>query len=350
MRRLGRMQELVKAKSDADFLAMVPHLLGFRPRESVVLIGFRGKRTHGALRLDQPTAAVGFSKFAAYALGTMGKIPGLEGIAVVVLTDSPVGSTAAHEFAKLLIARVERSNFSLRGAWCIGTDGWVSYSDEYREVRSLYEIELSDVAISRAELAPSTVGALPEVSGEVKQRVTAHLERLRDPAAVAEYDLTPDHMAGFLELALEWQEAEFVRGGGFLLDLFQMPIARDAAMLQWASTQQIGELLWGFNYDAEGADLMMGRGPRPELDRVEKAIALVGRLVAVADDADRVAPLCMLGWLHWALGRGSAGGGYLDMALALDPDYGLANLLATMMSNGILPEWAFTVDASIADA
>jgi hypothetical protein len=45
--------------------------------------------------------------------------------------------------------------------------------------------------------------------------------------------------------------------------------------------------------------------------------------------------------LHWALGSGSTAGLHIDAALAIDPDYGLADLVDTMLSQGLLPEWAF---------
>lgn len=82
------------------------------------------------------------------------------------------------------------------------------------------------------------------------------------------------------------------------------------------------------------------------------AIRLLARLVALAGKNARPAPLCMLAWLNWALGRGSIGGRYVDAALAIDPDYGMAQVLNAMLGSGLLPEWAFAkpIEGSIADA
>ena len=51
--------------------------------------------------------------------------------------------------------------------------------------------------------------------------------------------------------------------------------------------------------------------------------------------------LASLGWLSWALGRGSVAGEYVRRAREADPEYGFAELLDTMLGNGMLPEWAF---------
>lgn len=47
----------------------------------------------------------------------------------------------------------------------------------------------------------------------------------------------------------------------------------------------------------------------------------------------------MLAWLSWALGRGSLAGQYIRLARAIDPSYSMAELLDTMLSNGMMPEW-----------
>jgi hypothetical protein len=54
----------------------------------------------------------------------------------------------------------------------------------------------------------------------------------------------------------------------------------------------------------------------------------------------------MLGWLNWALGRGSRARRYVNEARAIDPGYGMAELLDSIASSGMLPEWAFDVPPS----
>ncbi|HWU57763.1 MAG TPA: DUF4192 family protein, partial [Microbacteriaceae bacterium] len=54
LRQPGCMQTIVKTTKPQDLLALVPHLVGFRPSNSLVLVAFRGKRTGGAYRVDLP--------------------------------------------------------------------------------------------------------------------------------------------------------------------------------------------------------------------------------------------------------------------------------------------------------
>ena len=82
---------------------------------------------------------------------------------------------------------------------------------------------------------------------------------------------------------------------------------------------------------------------RPDFDRCLAGITALKRLVALAPKSTRPAPLCMLAWLSWALGRGTVAGLFLDQALSVDPQYSMALLLHEMLASGRLPEWAFMV-------
>ncbi|MGO4104604.1 DUF4192 family protein [Leifsonia sp. YAF41] len=96
-----------------------------------------------------------------------------------------------------------------------------------------------------------------------------------------------------------------------------------------------------------GSDLILGlSSERPDPDRVERAIELLKTAVALAPRAMRPAPLCMLAWLSWALGGGSVAGMFLDEALTIDREYGMALLLNTLIGSGQLPEWAYAVPNS----
>jgi hypothetical protein len=103
--------------------------------------------------------------------------------------------------------------------------------------------------------------------------------------------------------------------------------------------------------NAETSDRMMGlTDERPDVDRTERAIALLKTVVAMAPKSARPAPLCMLAWLSWALGRGSVAGIFIDQALAIDRRYGMALLLDALFGSGHLPEWAYAVPVLDASA
>lgn len=47
------MTTIIHATEPAELLGIVPALAGFTPRRSVVLLPFRGARTHGALQIGR---------------------------------------------------------------------------------------------------------------------------------------------------------------------------------------------------------------------------------------------------------------------------------------------------------
>lgn len=147
------------------------------------------------------------------------------------------------------------------------------------------------------------------------------------------------------------------------LSLDEIVRAEEAARLARRSAMPGGDLREGMredsldgspsislvdNADADcGSDLILGlRTERPDPDQVQHAIELLKTAVALAPRALRPAPLCMLAWLSWSLGAGSVAGMFLDQALAVDAQYGMALLLHTLIGSGRLPEWAYVVPTS----
>jgi hypothetical protein len=49
----------------------------------------------------------------------------------------------------------------------------------------------------------------------------------------------------------------------------------------------------------------------------------------------------MLAWSSWALGRASHAAQYVAEVRAIDPDYGMGELLDTMLRAFAVPDWAF---------
>ena len=238
-------------------------------------------------------------------------------------------------------------------------------------------------ADARRDLAALRSGAeLPVVDLAVKERLArrlAGLERLARGAdslpelidSVGDI-LDPVELA---ETALTWDPASLrLDDAAALLFLVQGPANRDQIMLQFAFGEEVGIQTYELNLryamiqratgnsmdaivqdecaqpagvhpDAQRTgDLMLGLGTeRPDPARIGQAIALLKTLVAMVPRSTRPAPLCMLAWLSWALGRGSVAGMFIDQALAIDPAYGMAGLLNAVVSCGHLPDWAYQV-------
>ena len=75
------MTTIVKAASAAQFLALVPRMLGYRPTRSLVLIPFAGSRSLGAMRIDLPADAESVDAAAATVLGMVCRLPEADAVA-----------------------------------------------------------------------------------------------------------------------------------------------------------------------------------------------------------------------------------------------------------------------------
>jgi hypothetical protein len=368
------MSVIVKAQGPADLLAMMPSLVGFTPERSFVLLAFRGKRTCGAIRFNLPgSSAEGVLKrIATSAVGTLCKISGADSVVVAIYTDEAIGTDGIphSDFADVLGRRLRFSGFGLRESLCQASNGWGSYWEQETPAggHPLSDIAKSPVVAQLpAEALPDdaeTPARVPDAPTADKQRVSKALARYRRLAATVKDDtdtLPPElellaDVPRFVEEALEWDEPAIRANDALLLFVLQGPPMRDLTMLQWASNLAMGDVLmdeaerWKRDgHDLSMADvsasptLMLGQGPRPDPERIERGIRLLLTVVSRAEDTERLAPLCMLAWLSWALGRGSRAGRYVDEARAIDPNYGMAELLDTMLANGMLPDWAFAV-------
>lgn len=356
---------ILKAKNSADLLAMIPVLVGFTPKESLVLVAFRGRRTCGVLRIDLPKVRTNtvHKRLASSVIGTMCKIPALDAVVLAVYTDEPIAGTGLPRtlLADVLERRIQQFGFELRDSVCQASDGWGSYLDEVTPDggHPLSDIHNSPLLNGLDAVADGEwPERVPDAAEPEKQRMRDDVARyrrwLREPGSPfpAQFDEFDD-LPPFIDEALDWDAATIDRYGALLLLVVQGAPMRDAVMLQWASDLATGYRLreqaerWIEGQrelndeDKELGGLMLGIGPRPDVDRIQRGMELLTTLVSRADDELRVAPLCMLAWLNWALGAGSRAGRYVDEASHINPDYGLVEVLNTMLSNGVLPEWAF---------
>lgn len=369
---LERMPTVIKADAGQDFLALLPRLTGYQPRNSVVLVAFRGKRTCGAIRFDLPDAAplAVLRRFATSMIGMLCKIPEVDAVVPVAYTDECFGATDAVPqalFMDVLVHRAEISGFHVRDSLCVAADGWASFLDPdvpaggrplgaiaASPVNGLADAEGMDV---RSDVRGDT--ELPTVDLARSERVATRLRRLRDdPAgagavAAGAYELADLALSEFLEYLLAHSpdslSPDIVAA---VLWVLERPVFRDVAIIHWAFGRLAGlqaledQLRSTLDDPAEEAAtglLLWGEGPRPDPERVDAAIALLRVLAASAPRSARVAPLTMLAWLTWALGQSSRASVFVAAALEIDREYGLASLIGAMIDGGRLPEWAFEV-------
>lgn len=371
------MPTIIKASDAADFLALVPALAGYRPRQSLALVLFRGKRTAGVMRYDLPDPDA-VEAMASTTIGLACKVDRIDGIAIVIYTDGgfrddPSGPIAWQKLVAALEKRAHVCGLRVVEALCVAGDAWGSYEDA--EARPLSEVLQREAELPmQVPTGDQGAGAyLPEVDLAEKERLGRALLAIDDaaevllaaPADAEDADvpslarLDPralaavgalDDLPELLEDALLWDtEALDAFSGAALLWCLCRPALRDVALQQWAGDIRSGELAldaqlrWeaGHEYPVELGARFCGEGPRPDPGRLHRARNLVRRIAAAAPRDARPGPLAAAAWLSWALGGSTHAGWYAERALEIDPGHGLSQIVMTMCAASHLPEWAF---------
>ncbi|WP_195760599.1 DUF4192 family protein [Agromyces kandeliae] len=391
------MTTIIRADAAHDFLALVPVLAGYRPARSLVCIAFEGNRTSAVLRHDLPDDAHA-DALAGSLLGTLCRVPGIDGIAAVAYGDRPFDDDGLPHGNLLgrVVERAERAGFVVRDALSVAPNGWGSLFDAELPVggRPLSLIEesaaVAAVPPEAVELAAGVAGTaaglvrIPDSDSTIAAGIREILDGIvdRNPAVA---EPTGDRIERALGDAVDpivlVERIAAERGCGtveelaWILHLASQPVIRDAIMLQAAFGPVIGELALDSGEDerpARAADLsdrqtggrasprtpgpdeqesvdgflsrlMLGRSTiRPDADRVRVVLEVLATAAGNAPVGRRTGALCIAAWLSWSLGRGSAAGAFIDLALAEEPDHTMAGLLHRFLGLGELPEWAFS--------
>jgi hypothetical protein len=309
----------LRASGPAEIVQIIPYQLGFHPEESVVLLGLRGRRMAVSVRfdLDAPAAAAEPWCAAAHKAGA-------DRVVVAIYSEDEHGAGLPHRgyldelaelFAKYGLEEVD--------ALLVGAGRWWSYrcSSDRCCPRAGTPVD-RDGAIAAGAVAEGLV-ALPS-------RRELEKELAPDPVAVRQVD----------DALYRWGVAELDEG----------PLADTVVRARdWAAVR-------AFVRDAETP------GYRPSPDEAAKVLAALTDLY-VRDatvgflalppkqpvaDAWRLltrmapeharAPVATI-YALWCFARGSGArtNVAVDVALAADPDYSMAILLAEMQTAGMNP-------------
>ncbi|MEF3404336.1 DUF4192 family protein [Agromyces sp. CCNWLW203] len=378
------MTTIIRAEAAHDFLALVPSLAGFHPRRSLLCVAFSGNRTAGVLRYDLPRRAADRASLAAAVVATLCRMRGVDAVVPIVYTEARFGSGRGmpqRALLGMLTSRAEEAGFLVRDALCRAADGWGSLLDPATPVTGhplalIDESPVARLAGDAREVAssPSASASLPPVEPAVADRIAEALDQLAGAgreAALRRLGVNGDPVA-LVETLLGRGAVHPPLRLAWFLHLASVPAVRDAMMLQIAFGALVGEaahddaiataeraaerdetvdglvvreLVAGTSGEVSEmlSRLMIGQSQlRPDVGRVERALALLRRTIANAPPTHRVGPLCIAAWLSWSLGRGSAGGAFIDLAVELDPEHSMAGLLSALIGSGTLPEWAFS--------
>ncbi|RLK52413.1 DUF4192 family protein [Microbacterium telephonicum] len=370
------MTTIVKAAGAADFLALVPHLLGYTAVRSVVLVPMQAGRSLGAMRLDLPaddTPTV--DAFASTALGLLCRIPGADAFLAVVYTDASFGSAPpGREVASALRRQASSTGLALVDTLVVAADGWGSLDDAALPPGGR---PLSEIVTRHTDALPETArdcagdqgsgAVLPTHSAADRRRVGAALRSLRtslellcgipggpraervDPAAL-EAACELDDLPRLFERALAWDPEDLAPMDVALLGwCLSRPSLRDIALVQWAGDIVDGEDAmtaqhrWeeGEDYPPDLAAVMWGEGDRPDAARLERALALGRQVAALVSRRQRPGPLAVCAWLSWALGRSTHAERYAQLGQEIDPEHGLCDIVRSFVAAGHLPDWVF---------
>ena len=359
------MKTVIKAQRPADFLLALPRFLGYTPENSILIQTFHTRQTAASLRIDLPETDVATSHrlVADSLMRLISRVPGVDGVLIVIYTAEPTGDDGRPPRADLtdqIVRRMSSAGLDILDALVVGPERWVSGLDSEsgtlaelaggameQQLRASGLIEPMGLDSDTAERSRGKI--IPESSDmraavvEACRPITAsqsHRKRLGEPGhalmlwraalEVLPADLTPEQMApllwsirdkGIRDCVL--MELAWGRRGGRLA-------ARDTEILNRGGSVSEDSILSTFVGDGSSG---------PSGLRLECAIRLLRHLAGHSPEPWRLAPLTMLAWLEWARGSGTAAGGYLDAALAIGPGYELARLFRTLINTGRVPDW-----------
>lgn len=365
------MTTIINATDQAEFLGIVPVLAGFTPRESLVMLPFRGTRTKGAMRIDLPDAEIDPEEFADLALHALMQVDDVDAVALVVYTDDeaklvPDGVLLPHLRTVEEVAGVcTDAGLRIVEMLCVTPSGWADYLDDDPEVR-LLDADASDIPgvgdlagdqLAGADLPASDllqrerVGrALRDLEREMRRHQEGHrfVHPDDNPLAMLTAEFVLDDLTGFAESLLERPTEPSDHECAALLWCLSRPSLRDAVLVQWATDEEFGaralEAQLTFSADHTPVpdtigEVFLGRGPRPDPDRLGCALELVRTAASRAPRHAKPGAFTAAGWLAWALGRSSHAGAYVDEALRIDPQHSMASLISSVLAAAMLPEW-----------
>jgi len=357
------MTTLLRASDSAEFLGLVPALAGFAPSQSLVLLPFHGSRAHGAMRLDLPRDDVSPEDYANAAIGFIAKVEGADAVAIVVYCDDTPCRTPDGLVLPLivqvdeLLGCAEDAGLRIVDALCVTPAGWSSYLEDDPELAALPASDpLAGDQHAGAELPVADlvekehVGrALRDIGAMLDREAHSRLDGSENPLAIAALVMLED-IPEFFETLLDSPDEQPPFATAALLWCLDRPLLRDVALVQWATSFDDGVRTLEAQYafaDTGSAipddlgGVFLGHGPSPDVDRLRHALTVARLAAARAPRGLRPAPLTIAAWLSWALGHATHAEHYLQLVREIDSEYGLAELLGTIVGAGMLPEWAF---------
>jgi hypothetical protein len=334
----------VRIDDSGDLAASLPVLVGFRPRESLVLIalgGDSGRRVGLTARVDIPVPR--HARPIAEALARRLRHEGPDAAVLAVVSDDPDVSTPADEAGDLfaqhvdlphralvheLVIALEAHGIPLQEALLVRDGRWWSYDCP--------ELCCSPGAGTRVASGTSALEAASVAAGQVVASDRAELALRIAPTGPAEVVA----MAGTLiTVGEELTDVVLRHGRDAAADRYAEWV--DTAVARCAPSgagtrltdEDVARVAWGLR-DVRVRDRALGFALGPDAAAAEQLWTECTRRAPEPLDA---APATLLAVSAWLRGDGAMARIALDRALHSQPDYALADLLVRGMDAGLGP-------------
>jgi hypothetical protein len=329
-------QFAVRISGPGDIAASLPALLGFRPRESVVLIGLRGTtagRVGLTVRCDLPPED-GAAEVAAE-LARSVRTDGPRAVLLAVVSEAPDvpgdGGTAGLPHRGLVhevVVALARHDLPVRDALLVRAGHWWSYRCPRPCCAPEAGTPLPD-GVTALEVASVATGVVVERDrSELARRITGPAGPARSAMAVACAEVAVECSVRVLEVGFDEVAEE-----SWSAITAAAARCRPGAPRQALTDEDVARVVWGLR-DRDVRDRALGLATGTEAPAAEILWTECTRRAPVPLD---VAPATLLAVSAWLRGDGAMANVALARALAGEPTYALARLLSQALAGCVRP-------------
>lgn len=304
------------ARGPVDLLAMVPWLLGFHPRDSLVVLTFGVPGGSFHARVDLPTRPEDQRCVADHVLRAV-RHNGVPAVALVCYSTDPVASRAQ---CALLARRLRRAGVEVLLA--LRADGRRYYEvDEPADPGTAYDLAGHPFTLERAFEGDSVLGSREAVAatlvGPADEQTRTAAEEYADRVVEAVLG-DPRAAAAVLQGEARWVQRRIRR---HLRDHRPLPAVDAGRMLALAAVVSVRDVAWSEMTRATARDHvglwrdLVRRCPRQLLPGAASLLAFAA----------------------WLAGDGALAWCAVDRALEADPDYSMAHRVADCLAGAVPP-------------
>jgi hypothetical protein len=333
---------VVRIGGPGDLLDALPRMLGYVPTDSAVLVALRPPRGRVTLsmRVDLPDRRQEIS--CARLLAGHAQRVGATSAVLVIYDDRPAPS--AHQWRGASLAREVRAALRQRGGLRL-TDAVVVSEGRWRSLlcKDTGCCPLDGQPL-RDDSRPSAAAAALVAEGAIALPSRAALAAsVSGPSGPAAAELARLQAAAAEQLAARMEAGELVAAvRAETVALFRAALDRSPSA-QLLSDEGAARLLAGL-VDIGARDVVLGWAGEQD---TEGLLALLLMLAPRAVDPLEAPVLTALAWVAYARGDGTLANIAVERALASDPGYTMAQLVASGLDAGLHPEHVRAVSREV---